>query len=63
MKKDIDLISILDDEMNIEDKKNILNRKIKILLEKKENMKNFMLLEDKNFFYHSLNQKLHNEIE
>lgn len=49
--------------MSIEDKKNILKRKIKILLEKKENMKNFMLLEDKNFFYHSLNQKLHNEIE
>ena len=45
------------------EKKTILQKKIKILRERKENMKGYFLTEDDLFFYHSLDQKMHNFIE
>ena len=45
------------------EKRTILQKKIKILRERKENMKGYFLTEDDLFFYHSLDQKMHNFIE
>lgn len=49
--------------MSMNEKKTILQKKIKILRERKENMKGYFLTEDDLFFYHSLDQKMHNFIE
>ncbi len=63
LRKDFDLITILEEDLSIEQIKLLLEKKIKILKERKDNMKNFLLNEDKIYFYPSLNQKLHNKIE
>ena len=49
--------------MSMNEKRTILQKKIKILRERKENMKGYFLTEDDLFFYHSLDQKMHNFIE
>jgi hypothetical protein len=43
----------------LDEKKNILRKKIKILSELKESKKNAFFIEDKNFYHNSQNQKLY----
>jgi hypothetical protein len=63
LRKDVDLAPVLQETTSTQDKKDALARKIKLLEERKKSMRNSFFNEDKNFYYHSLNQKLHDDIE
>ena len=60
LKRDVDLVALVEEEVGLEEKKKILDKKIKILKERKDNMKNYFLNKDQLYFRHSLNQKIHN---
>lgn len=60
--RDVDLCVVLMDGVADEDKKNVIRKRIRVMEEKREIMRPMLLSEDRNFYYHSLNQKLHDEI-
>lgn len=60
--RDSELVLLLDSGLSIEEKRDILERKVKILKERRENNSAAWEAEDVNYFYFSLNQRLHNEI-
>jgi hypothetical protein len=63
LKRDPELDQIVKSDRELSEKLEALSKKIKILEERKASNKNNWYYEDELFYYHSLNQELHEKIE
>ena len=57
---DKDLQSVFNQNLSFEQKLELVSYKIQILKNRKDNNKTLWLTDDTTYFYHALNQKLHN---
>lgn len=62
MKKDAELSLVLEEGPTLAEKTEVITEKLETLQTRKEANSANWLVEDKTYFYHSLNQKLHNAI-